>query len=198
MNVIFLDIDGVLLAYQPSLYFNQIQYGYDPHVFNAFLSILENSPEPTKIVLVSTKVANKDPFRWISDEKSLERFKRLLHPEMPSIEWKYVHEDRYTGVAKWLEEYGQYVNKSIAIDDSLRDYIEKDKELLSSEFYLIPCRTAYGMHWVELKLLEYLLKPVLKKTDKDFIKEYLYFGFVYDNKQEIVDFWNRTINHICE
>lgn len=198
MNIIFLDIDGVLLTYQPSLMDNRIQYGYDANVLHAFLSILERSPEPCKIVLVSKHVIKQDPYAWIQDAHLLDRFRKLLHSEMPSIEWKYVHEDRYTGIAKWLKEYGQYVNKSIAIDDSLRDYIEKDKELLSSEFYLIPCRTAYGMHWVELKLLEYLLKPVLKKTDKDFIKEYLYFGFVYDNKQEIVDFWNRTINHICE
>lgn len=189
MNIIFLDIDGVFLAYQPSLFFNQIQYGYDPHVLEAFLTLAENAVEPCKIVLISKHVVKDDPFRWISDPALTARFRKLLYAEMPSIRIKYIHEDRYIGILEWLKEYGTYVNKAIVIEDTLKEYMNRVEPLDSSEFYLIPCRSMYGMHWMELRLLDYILKPTLTKVQKDFVENYLYQGFICSMDKELEQFW---------
>jgi len=196
MNVIFLDIDGVFLTYQPSLFFNRIQYGYDPHVLETFLTLVENSVEPCRIVLISKHVVKDDPFRWISDSVLLSRFRKLLHTEMPSIRIKYIHEDRYLGIVEWLKEYGTYVNKAIVIEDSLTSYMDRVEKMDSTEFYLVPCRTAYGMHWVELKLLDYVLKPTLNKVQKDFVKNYLYQGFICGLNAELERFWTDHMSQL--
>ena len=196
MNIVFLDIDGVFLSYQPSLLFNQIQYGYDSHVLEAFVTLMENSTEPSKIVLVSSKVVQDDPFHWISDATLTTRFRKLLHPEMPSIKIKYIHEDRYLGIIDWLKEYGTYVNRSVVIEDSLKEYLNREEPIESSDFYLIPCRNAYGMRWPELKLLDYILKPTLTKMQKQFIENYLSYGFSHGANEELEVFWKKHMSKL--
>ncbi len=196
MNIIFLDIDGVLLAYQPSLFFNQMQYGYDHHVLDTFLTLLENSPEPSKIVLISTKVKSPEPWRWLTDAGFMDRFKKLLHPEMPCLKTQYVSGDRYQGILEWLQEYGTYVNKSIIIDDSIDVYTRENNPLLPSYTYLIPCCCTYGMHWVELRLLKELLKISLTKSDKLFIRDYLQHGMLFHRCSKLQKFWDTNISHL--
>lgn len=193
MNIIFLDIDGVFLTYRPEKYFEKISYGCNWDVFEVFLKLLEKSIVPTKIVMISTIMISNDPFKKFNRYHLLkERFIQLLHPECNSLVQPYLSGNRGLGIEKWLETYGQDVEKFVVIDDSFHRYFtDNNLPNLKSKFYLIPCNTSYGMQWIELRLLELFLAKRLSPVNKDYIRQFLSHGFGDDI--DIRKFWKNNI-----
>lgn len=192
-NIVFLDIDGVLLSYRPEKIFDEICYGASEQIIDVFLRIIEEAAIPTKIVLISSKVISPDPYRWIPTEKLRLRFKKLLHPDNPSVDIPFIQENRYKGIRKWLNLYGHSVNKAIAIDDSIKWYIDETNQDLSSDFYLIPCHTYLGMNWPELRALKVLLKYESSSMDKQFLCTFLSHSYLDSRSEDLYKFWETKI-----
>lgn len=194
MNIIFLDIDGVFLTYRPEKYFDYLVYGCNWDVFKTFLKILQNTKIPTKIVMISTTMLLEEPFKKFEEYPELNKqLQDLLYPKHCALESCYITgHNRALGISKWLHLYGQDVEKFVIIDDSYNEYLEHEElYTLKQKFHLIPCRTMYGMQWLELRLLDLFLRDNISKVDKKFINKYLEFGFMSNEKLEKC--WNKYI-----
>ena len=192
-NIVFLDVDGVFLTYRPELFFENTVYGCNEQAVEVFVRLLEESIIPTRIVMMSITIFNRAPLYWIKNEELKDRFHKLLHKDVPSVDPEYIRVNRYTGIDKWLKRYGQNVNKAIVIDDSIGWFLDETNKPLTSDFYLVPCRCYYGLNWPELRLLQFILKPNLIESDITFIQNFPHMGYHFELYPKLEKFWNEKL-----
>lgn len=162
MNILFLDIDGVVLTHRAERYFEQVNYGYNPRIFHNFLRIIEEASIPTRIVLNST--TKKDTkghscWWWIRSSGLRKRFRELLHPNWNDIPWKFITGNREDGIVYWMEQYASSGDVPIALDDSPSAYQNAD----SLGIHFIRCYAEAGITTHQLTQLELALGGTFTK-----------------------------------
>lgn len=190
-NIIFLDLDGVLLSYRPEYYFEKTNYGIDLVVLDIFLKIIDKCTIPTKIVLISSFCVPDDAERWFHRYPVLkEKITPYLDPNDNRISSNFISVNRSLGIEDWIGRYGIDVTNVVVIDDSWCSYLTQP--ITKFHINLIPCITSLGMGWKELRLLDCYLNPIRTSEEQKFIDTYLeHFSMYNPSFLDLKKYWMR-------